>query len=257
MRLILYCCALVSALAAFPAGGSAQTPSCPALSVESKFKNRSPWQYTDGLCPDAQVTFTAILTGVDPAERPQFNWTVSAGAIVSGQGSPIITVSMKGADELAVTATVEVTKVQGLAPGCEARASATVGSAVCCLPPCPAVSIQCPTEVVKAGKPLTFSANVSGGDPELEITYNWSVSAGVIVSGQGTPTITVDTTRLAGNSVTATLELGGLPPECDRTESCTPPVAEHSAPGVDGGKVSLVRRRLWSPALGFCGLSGN
>ncbi len=45
-------------------------------------------------------------------------------------------------------------------------------------------------------------------------TYNWSVSAGTITSGQGTSTITVDTTGLGGQSVTATVSIGGADPSC-------------------------------------------
>jgi len=63
------------------------------------------------------------------------------------------------------------------------------------------------------------------------VTFNWSVSSGTISSGQGTPSITVDTTGLGGQTVTATVEIGGLPPECDRARSCsftvmTPPLPE-------------------------------
>jgi len=109
--------------------------------------------------------------------------------------------------------------------GCVAFSSTTVTIAEpapnCCVPPCPTLSISCPTDQVIAGTPATVSANVSGGDPNASITYNWTVSAGTIASGQGTPTITIDTTGLAGNSVTATVEIGGVGPECDRTESCT------------------------------------
>jgi hypothetical protein len=53
------------------------------------------------------------------------------------------------------------------------------------------------------------------------VTYNWSVSAGTISGGQGTPSITIDTAGLGGQTVTATVEIGGLPPECDRTRSCS------------------------------------
>jgi hypothetical protein len=58
---------------------------------------------------------------------------------------------------------------------------------------------------------MTFTANVSGGG---DVTYNWAVSAGTISSGQGTSSITVDTTGLAGQNVTATVDLGGLDPNC-------------------------------------------
>jgi hypothetical protein len=68
---------------------------------------------------------------------------------------------------------------------------------------CPQITVSCPTDLVKAGDSVTFSANVSGGDPKVTPTYNWSVSAGTITSGQGTPSITVDTAGLGGESITA------------------------------------------------------
>src|SRR5258705_8817221 len=55
----------------------------------------------------------------------------------------------------------------------------------------------------------------------MNVTYNWSVSAGTISGGQGTSSITVDTAGLGGQTVTATVELGGLDPSCARTASCS------------------------------------
>ena len=78
-----------------------------------------------------------------------------------------------------------------------------------------------PTDDVAAGTAINFSVNVSGGGASANPTYNWSVSAGFITSGQGTPSITVDSTGIGGQSVTATVELGGLAPECQRTVSST------------------------------------
>jgi hypothetical protein len=78
--------------------------------------------------------------------------------------------------------------------------------------------VSCPSDV-EQGTPVTFTADVSGG-PGTQ-TYNWSVSAGTITSGQGTSTITVDTTGQGGQTITATVELGGLDPSCGRTASCT------------------------------------
>jgi len=89
---------------------------------------------------------------------------------------------------------------------------------------CPTTRVSCP-DMVNAGEPLTITANVNGGDPNVTPTYNWSVSAGAISSGQGTSTITVDTTSLTENSsVTATVELGGFDRECgygSTVGSCT------------------------------------
>src|SRR6185312_4775351 len=71
----------------------------------------------------------------------------------------------------------------------------------------------------EANAPITFTASVTG---EGTFTYNWSVSAGTISSGQGTSTITVDTAGLSGQSVTATVSIGGADPSCTgTTASCT------------------------------------
>jgi hypothetical protein len=80
------------------------------------------------------------------------------------------------------------------------------------------VAIECPDRVV-VGEPLTFRSTVTGGTPGVRQIYNWHVSAGTIIDGQGTDTIHVDTTGLAGQSLTATLSMGGY--ELDCTATCT------------------------------------
>jgi hypothetical protein len=85
-----------------------------------------------------------------------------------------------------------------------------------CPPPrpvCPNISMSCP-DVAQTGAPITFTASVSGGTPGITPVYNWRVSAGTILSGQGTPTITVDTAGLAGQPITATVEVAGYNLEC-------------------------------------------
>jgi hypothetical protein len=65
---------------------------------------------------------------------------------------------------------------------------------------------------------------VSGGDPNVTPTFNWAVSAGTISSGQGTSSITVDTTGLPNSStVTATVDVGGYDRSCPTSDSCTLP----------------------------------
>ena len=71
---------------------------------------------------------------------------------------------------------------------------------------CPALEIKAPKDSVKAGEIITFTANISGG--LSEISYQWTVSQGEIIEGQGTPQIKVKTAReAAGGSLTATVEL--------------------------------------------------
>ncbi|HSB28952.1 MAG TPA: hypothetical protein VLE19_13895, partial [Pyrinomonadaceae bacterium] len=109
-------------------------------------------------------------------------------------------------------------------PGHTANGSASVTVADCadCKAPivCPTISVSC-TDSVDVGSPITYTASVTGGPEGMSATYNWSVSAGTITSGQGTSSITVDTAGLGGQSVTATVSVGGLDPSCSATSSCT------------------------------------
>lgn len=143
----------------------------------------------------------------------RYTWTVTAGKPL-GEGRKIIW-DLSGAEPGTYTATVEITDGNKHT----ASSSTTVIIAKCprCLPPCPTSSVSCPSDV-DVGSPITFTASVSG---DASLTYNWSVSAGMIRSGQGTSSITVDTAGLSGQTVTATVELGGLDPSCSRTASCT------------------------------------
>lgn len=84
---------------------------------------------------------------------------------------------------------------------------------------CPVVVVSCPKS--DSGPGLTFSANVSGTDPSVKLTFNWVISAGKITSGQHTPSIIIDTTGLGGISFTATVEVGGIPNKCGNKASCS------------------------------------
>ena len=81
-------------------------------------------------------------------------------------------------------------------------------------PVCPAIEISCPTNVA-IDQPLTFTSRYSGGIPaNITPVYNWTVSAGTIIAGQGTDTIEVDTKGLAGQTVRASLSMDGYNLEC-------------------------------------------
>jgi hypothetical protein len=56
---------------------------------------------------------------------------------------------------------------------------------------------------------------LTGGVPaNTNAVYNWTVNAGTIIAGQGTDTIKVDTTGLGGQTVRASLSVGGYNLEC-------------------------------------------
>jgi hypothetical protein len=81
---------------------------------------------------------------------------------------------------------------------------------------------KCPALGVEAGltanKETIFRATADP-IPTGDFTFNWAVSAGSISAGQGTGNILVEGPK--GTSVTATMEVGGLPPACERTASAT------------------------------------
>jgi hypothetical protein len=86
---------------------------------------------------------------------------------------------------------------------------------------CPVVNVSC-ADFVISGDPATFNANVMGGGADAELTYHWVVSGGTIQSGQGTSSVVVDTTGLPNSSsVTATVDVKGLPEPCPDSASCT------------------------------------
>ncbi len=85
---------------------------------------------------------------------------------------------------------------------------------------CPTITLDSPSDI-QQGDTVYFFANVSGLKAGVNVTYNWTVSSGYIMSGQGTSYIKVNSNCLGGQYMTATVEIGGLPPECPRTRSAS------------------------------------
>ena len=156
-----------------------------------------------------------------------FTWQVPAGRLI-GKGRDV-TWDLSGVQEGAYTANVEASdKHKHVASG-----SVTVTVVICPgerpdPPPCPAVWVVCRSRIESKGL-LTFEANVAGGDPNVKLTYSWSLSPGKIISGQATPKLTVDVSDLSGQSVTATVRLGGINPLCAGDASCTTEIVTRRA----------------------------
>src|SRR5258705_8206716 len=155
-----------------------------------------------------------------------YTWSVTGGTL-TGEGRAVAW-DLSAAQPGTYTASVSVNDGNGHT----AVGTTTVTIAECtdCKPPCPTISGSCPADV-DLGAPITFTASGAG---DMNVTYNWSVSAGTISSGQGTSSITVNTDGLGGQTVTATVELGGLDPSCSRTASCSTSVR---APKPQAGKL--------------------
>ncbi|MBD0325220.1 MAG: hypothetical protein ICV68_02245, partial [Pyrinomonadaceae bacterium] len=179
-----------------------------------------PGTISTGSCQVGTPTTVQLSANATDPDGDTLLYTYStSGGRITGEG-PNVSWDLTGVQPGTYTATVEVDD----GCGCMSFSSTTVTvqepGPDCCRPPCPEISISCPTSEVLVGSPATVSVNVTGGG-NPSVTYNWSVSAGTISGGQGTPSITIDTAGLGGQTVTATVEIGGLPPECDRTRSCS------------------------------------
>ncbi len=175
-------------------------------------------------CPESPTTSVATKATDPEGDSLLYNYTVSGGRIV-GSGSNV-SWDLSGAKAGSYTITV------GVEDGCancgpSQTKTITVKDCPGCVKPCdcPTISVSGPTEQVQACTPMVFTAGVAGGSQE-STTYNWTVLNGKITDGQGTSVIKVDTCGLEGQTVTATVEAGGLCESCNnKTASASADVA--------------------------------
>jgi len=164
----------------------------------------------DGGAPQVRLTAKAVSPHGNPIT---YKWSTTAG-VISGEG-PVVTWNLAGLKPGYHKASLQAYST-GSEGSCEAFSSVTVLVNPCAVvqPVCPAIEIVCPTTIA-IDQPLTFSSRYSGGVPaNVSPVYNWTVSAGRIIEGQGTSTIKVDTTGLAGQTVKAALSMDGYTLEC-------------------------------------------
>ena len=162
---------------------------------------------------------------ISPAGSPlRYHWSTNSGRI-NGDGA-LVTWDLSGVQPGNYKASVEV-ETTGTDGVCQTFTSTNVLINPCppAPPVCPRVSIICPENVV-LDQPLTFSSDLASATSGAAPVYNWTVSAGRIIEGQGTSTIKVDTTGLAGQTIRATLSMGGYTEECSDTCSVQMPVPQ-------------------------------
>jgi PKD domain-containing protein len=150
-----------------------------------------------------------------------YRWTTSTGRI-TGDG-PSVSWDLAGAQPGFHKAFLTIDSSTG-DESCEVFSSVAVLVNCPPAPPvCPTVSISCP-ENVMADRAVTFTSTITGSLGNIVPSYNWTVSAGTIIEGQGTPTIKVDTAGLAGQSIKAGLSLGGYNLDCSANCSIEFPI---------------------------------
>jgi hypothetical protein len=166
----------------------------------------------------ARVRLVATARSVNGAPL-RYRWTTNGGRL-RGDGAST-SWDLAGARPGVYQAFVEVDDGRDL--NCVAFSSVAIVVTDCPPPPppaiiCPNVTVSCP-DAASENATTTFTATLSGGSPGITPTYNWTISAGRIISGQGTPSITVDTTGMAGQTLRANLDVGGFNTPCPA--SCT------------------------------------
>jgi hypothetical protein len=181
----------------------------------------------DGVTVSESMVVDVSVTAHDPENDVLlYNYTVSGGRVV-GIGSNVKW-DLSGVATGTYTITAEADDGCG---NCGKNQVRTVSvaeecSVACGLCECPTVEIYGPkTGHLSAGENI-FTANVLGG--VWDVTYDWSVPDGTIISGQGTPSIGVvfsDTVIKSNASII--LKIGGINPEC----AC---LTEHSVEYVNG-----------------------
>jgi hypothetical protein len=156
---------------------------------------------------DMKVDVTTVATDAEN-DVLTYTYEVSGGRII-GQGAKVVwdlALNQPG------TYTIKVSVDDGCGV-CGKTLTRTVEVArdCCCYqiatcPPCPEGSIKSSADIVKAGDTIIFTAENAKTDSESNV-YNWTISGGTIVKGQGTPAIEVKTNaEMIGTSVRAAIE---------------------------------------------------
>ncbi len=168
----------------------------------------------------ARVRLVATARSFDGAPL-RYKWTTSGGRL-RGEGANT-TWDLAGARAGVYQASLEVDDGRDL--NCVAFSSVAIVVTDCPPPPpvCPTVNISCP-EAGSENAPVTFTTTISGGTPNITPGYNWTITAGRITSGQGTPSITVDTGGLAGQTVRASVDVTGFGMPCPASCSVSMPI---------------------------------
>lgn len=213
---------LLVLLSSLPAGAQ-KKPIAAATSAPLKLSLTTSTPIVSACSGDAAGSQVQLNAAVSQTTNPvKYRWTTTGGTI-SGEG-PQVTWNLAGLKPGYHKASLDIVST-GSDGECQAFSSVTVLVNPCApvRPVCPAVAVTGPS-AVGIDQPVTFTSSYNGGTPGITPVYNWTVSAGTILEGQGTDRIKVDTTGLSGQTIRASLSLGGYNLECAADYAVTMPV---------------------------------
>jgi hypothetical protein len=195
---------------------------CPLLEIST-----SPQTVIEG----DLVTLKAAVTSKSLAAKITYSWALSAGEIVSGQGTNTIQIKTDHWGGGYITATVEV---KGLPASCATIKAESFAVKF----GCPTFKLETPSAPVEEGQPAILTARVEGSGAN-RATFYWLVSAGKIRRGQATSAIEVDTSKLGGVGILAAVELGGVAPACRTNEVVAVMIAKKGSKKVKARTMAM------------------
>lgn len=80
---------------------------------------------------------------------------------------------------------------------------------------CPTIKLNSPSEQTPIGGNMNFSVSLMGKFDNKNVGFKWVISSGTNFNGQNTSAISIPIDKnLAGQTITATVEIKGLPEGC-------------------------------------------
>ena len=108
---------------------------------------------------------------------------------------------------------------------------------------CPELKVAGPAGLTNANEPMTFVLEITGSNVKGDLKYEWTVTNGDIIDGQGSRVLRM-TSSIDGANVTATVIVRGLPTGCDGTASEIAGVVQISwCPTDEYGKIPVNQER--------------
>lgn len=111
--------------------------------------------------------------------------------------------------------------------------------------PCPRLDVRgMGAPIVRDGDAVNFTANLNGGDPNVQPLFSWSISAGVLKSGQGTRQIEVDSSGAgADRFIIVDLWVGGYASDCSLQAKAGVTVAGPARKVDEFGEMSVEKEK--------------
>ncbi|MEJ7849652.1 MAG: hypothetical protein WKF92_16330 [Pyrinomonadaceae bacterium] len=180
------------------------------------------------------VRAVATISGAS-IENVRFNTSVSGGQIVKSTGPEFIwDLSSADAGRYTLSVCVIDKEEKGRCSNPKSVEASVVECSSCRGGDyCASLKVSGPAGLISPGQLAVFTAETNENSSEGGTTFNWTVSAGTITSGQGTPQIKVAVDQsLAGSNITATVNTSNpkwtMP--CPTSDTATVGVADMAMP---------------------------